>query len=70
MGFFLLEPAEGRKGREGHVSPVRCLQRQIQRQYACRFPPPATNLRGILELKQNPSFQAVQTVLAQKMVLK
>lgn len=70
MGFFLREPVEGRKGRQGHVSPVRCLQRLIQRQYACTFPPPAKNLGGILELKQNPSFQAVQTVLAQKMVLK
>lgn len=56
----------GREGRQGHVSPVRRLQRPIQRQCACRFPPPETNLGGILESKQNPSFQAVQTVLADR----
>lgn len=66
MGSFLLEPAEGRKGRQGHVSPVRWLQRPIQRQHAYRFSPSKTNLWGILESKQNPSFQAVQTTLAER----
>lgn len=66
MGSFLLEPAEGRKRRQGHVSPARWLQRAIQRQPAYRFPPSKANLEGILEYKQNPSLQAVETALADR----
>lgn len=66
MGSLLLEPAEGRKRRRGHVSPARWLHRAIQRQHAYRFPPSKTNLEGILEYKQNPSLQAVQTALAER----
>lgn len=66
MGAFLLEPAEGRKRRWGQVSPERWLHRTIQRQSAYRFPPSKANLEGILEYKQNPSLQAVETALAER----
>lgn len=52
--------------RQGHVCPVRWLQRVIQRRCAYRFPLSKTNLGAILESKQNQSFQAVQTALAER----
>lgn len=56
----------GKKRDTGHVFPVRWLQGPIQRQHAHRFPSSKTNIEGILESKQNPPFQAVQTALAER----
>lgn len=65
-GILSVGACRGKRRDTGHMFLPRWLQGPIQRQHAHRFPSSKTNIEGIPEPKQNLSFQAVQTAVAER----